>query len=128
MLFLDSLQWQNVMFLFSMKHSYLLTANTPPDVHNSLIFTWYERATVGNSLHVWSNFCCLIMTSTKLMQYVTSFSLVSKFTRNINHRYFIFLFELPNRMPITGSYLLPSFSLVTLEKILLIKKVWHEIN
>ena len=57
------------------------------------------------------------MTSTKLMQYVTSFSLVSKFTRNINHRYFIFLFELPNRMPITGSYLLPSFSLVTLEKI-----------
>ena len=26
--------------------------NTPPDFHNSLIFTWYERATLGNSLHV----------------------------------------------------------------------------
>ena len=52
MLLLESLQQQNLMFLFSMKHSYLLTAKTPPDVHNSLILTWYERATVGNSLQV----------------------------------------------------------------------------
>ena len=43
--------------------------------YNSVIFTWYERTAVGNSLHVRSNFWCLIMTSTKLMQYVcvTSF-------------------------------------------------------
>ena len=56
--FMESLQPQNVLviFLFSMKHSYLLTLNTPPDVYNSLIFTWYERATAGNSLHVRSNF------------------------------------------------------------------------
>ena len=34
MVFLESLQPQNVliMFLFTIKHSYLLTANTPPDV------------------------------------------------------------------------------------------------
>ena len=29
-----------------------VNGKTPPDVHNSLILTWYERATVGNSLHV----------------------------------------------------------------------------
>ena len=38
--------------LFSMKHSYLLTAKISPDVNNSL--------------HVRSNFWCLIMASTKL--------------------------------------------------------------
>ena len=51
-----------------------------------------------------------------------------KFTRNVNHRYFNFLFELHNRTPLIGSYLLPSFSLVTLEKIVLIKEVYSEIN
>ena len=32
-------------------------------------------------------------------------------TRNINHRHFNFLFELPNGMSLIGSLLLPSFSL-----------------
>ena len=58
--FLESLQQQNVlMFLFTMKYLYLLTANAPPDVNNSLIFTWYEKATAGNSLHIRSNFCLI---------------------------------------------------------------------
>ena len=91
--FLEGLHPQNaLMFLFSMKHSYVLTAKTTPDVNNSLIFTWCERATLGKSLHSRSNFRCLIMTSTNLIQFVV------KFTRNINHRSFNFLFELPNRM------------------------------
>ena len=51
-----------------------------------------------------------------------------KFTGNINHCCFNFLFELPSKMPLIGSYLLPSFSLVTLEKIVLIEKVYNEIN
>ena len=68
--FLEILLLQNVLrFLFSMKHSHLLTANTPPDVNSSLIFTWYKRATVDNSLHVRRNFWCLIMALFKLMQY-----------------------------------------------------------
>ena len=73
---LATVQQQNVvMFLFSMRHSYLLTAKNTPDVNNSLIFTWCERATVGKSLHIRSNFWCLIMASTKLIQfeYATSF-------------------------------------------------------
>ena len=41
-----------LMYLFSVKHSYLLTAKTTSDVNNSLIFTWYERATVGKSLQL----------------------------------------------------------------------------
>ena len=53
-----------IMFLFSMKHAYPLTANTPRDINNSVTFTWYERATVGNSLHARSNFWCPIMNST----------------------------------------------------------------
>ena len=51
-----------------------------------------------------------------------------QFTRNINHRYFSFLFELPNGMTLIGSYLLPSFSLVPLEKIVVINKVYSETN
>ena len=43
-----------------------------------LIFTWYERATVGNSLHVRNNFWCVTMTSAKLMQHVYVASLKSK--------------------------------------------------
>ena len=41
---------------------------------------------------------------------------------------FNFLFELPNTMSLTGSYSLPSFGFVTVEKIALIKKVYSEIN
>ena len=87
------------MFLFSVKHSHLLTVNTSLDVNNSLISTWYETATVDNSLHVGRT-----SSLTKLMQYVyvTSF-----FVSKIN-----FLFELPDRMSLLGSYLLPSFSLL----------------
>ena len=40
-----------------------------------------------------------------------------KFTRNTNHPYFNFLFELPSGVSLAGSYLLLSFSLVTLGKI-----------
>ena len=54
---------------------------------------------------------------------------VIKMYKNINHRYFNFLFELPKGMSLIGSYLVPSFSLVvTLEKIVLIKKVHSEHN
>ena len=50
---MEGLQPQNaLMFLFSMIYLYLLTAKTTPEVNNSLIFTWCERATVRNSLHV----------------------------------------------------------------------------
>ena len=42
---------------------------------------------------------------------------------------FNFLFELPLRMSLIDSYLLPSFSLaVTLEKIALTKKVYSKLN
>ena len=113
-------------FFIFMEDSYPLTASTRPDVHISLIFTWYERAPLGNSLHVRSNFWCLIMTLIKFMQHVYVASLKSNekkyYILQINHRYFDFLFELPNRKPVTGSYLLPNFSLVSLEKIVLIKK------
>ena len=56
----EGLQLQNalIMFLFSM---YLLTVKTTQDVNNSFRFLRYERATVGNSLRVKSNFWCLIM-------------------------------------------------------------------
>ena len=49
-----------------------------------------------------------------------------KFKRNINHHYFNILFELPNEISLIGSYLLPSFILVTLGKIVIIKKVYSE--
>ena len=71
LLFLESLQPQNVlMFLFFVKHLHLLTVNTRPDVNNSLISTWYERATIDNSLRVRRT-----SSLTKLMHYVyvTSF-------------------------------------------------------
>ena len=74
--FLEGLHPQSIlMFLFSMRHSHLLTAKSTPDVNNSLIFTCCERVTVGKSLHVRSNYWCLIMVSTKSMQFVnvTSF-------------------------------------------------------
>ena len=69
---MEGLQPQNVliMFLFSMKHWDLLSVETNQVINNYLNFTLYERTTVGNYLHVKSNFWCLIMASTKLMQYV----------------------------------------------------------
>ena len=81
-------------------------------------------------MHVRSNFWCLIMVSIKLMQYVyvTSY-FVLKIYKNINHHYLNFLFELPKGISLIGSYLVPSFSLViTLEKIILIKNVYSELN
>ena len=49
---------------------------------------------------------------------------VIKIYKNINHRYFDFLFDLPKEI-----YLVPSFSLdVTLEKIVFIKKIYTELN
>ena len=52
---------------FSMKHSNLLTKKAAPVVNNSLWFLHGMKTTVGNSLHVRSNFCCLIMDLIKLM-------------------------------------------------------------
>ena len=75
LVFLESLQPENV-FVFIFHETFVLVnCEHSCKPYNSLIFTWYERAAVGNSLHVRSNFWCLIMTSTKLMQYVcvTSF-------------------------------------------------------
>ena len=46
----------------------------------------------------------------------------------MNHLYFNVLFELHNRMSFIGSDLLPRFSLFTLRKIFLIKKVESEID
>ena len=78
-------------------------------------------------MHDRSNFWYLIMASIKLIQYVYVWSLfVIKIYKNI---YFNFLFELPKGMSLIGSYLVPSFSLVvSLEKILFIKKVYSELN
>ena len=59
------------------------------------------------------------MASAKLIWYVyvTSFFCKYIFTRNINHRYFNFLFEpLSLKMPLICSYLLSIFTLTTLEK------------
>ena len=59
------------------------------------------------------------MASAKLIWYVyvTSFFCKYIFTRNINHRYFNFLFEPPSlKMPLICSYLLSIFTLTTLEK------------
>ena len=69
------------------------------------------------------------MASSKLIQYVCHVIILQvKFTENINHRYFNFLLELRNGMSSVGPYLLPSFSFVALGKIVLIKKVYSEIN
>ena len=61
--FLEGLQPQNVliMFLFSIKHSYLLTAKITQDVNNSL---WFLHG--------------MIMASTRLVQYVYVTSLFCK--------------------------------------------------
>ena len=69
--FLESLQRENVLIVFIF-HETFVPVNKEHSFrpYNSLIFTRYERATVGNSLHVRSKFMCLIMTSNELMQYV----------------------------------------------------------
>ena len=41
-----------------MKHSYMLTAKITPEINES------NSPTVGDSLHVWRNFSCLIMAPT----------------------------------------------------------------
>ena len=71
------------------------------------------------SLHVRSNFWCLLMASTKLMLYVyITFCKLFFCKRNIDHCYLNFLFELPNQMSLIGSY---SASLL-LKILLLLKK------
>ena len=96
-------------------------------------FSKYDQ--IRRKLRIWShllkksimeNFICVVIAATRLMYYVyvMQFSSV-KFTRNINHRYFHFLFEIASlKMSLIFSdlqYLLPSFSLVTLEKMFLLK-------
>ena len=119
--FLEGLQPQNVliMFLFSMKHSYLLTAKTTQDVIilSGFYMVWatltilrMPEATIGVWLWPQLSWCSMYMSRVIILQV--------KFARNIKHRYFNFLFELHKGMSLTGSYLLlyVSFSLVTLEK------------
>ena len=109
--FFESLQPQNVlMFLFSMRHSSLLTTKTTADV----IILWFSHGMkellIGKSLHIRSKFWCLITASTKLIQFIVHVILLYvNLTGKINHRYFNFLFELPNRISLIGSYSLPSF-------------------
>ena len=84
-------------FYFLWSISYVLTAKIVPDLNNSLIFTWCERATVSKSLHVRSNFRCLIMAYTKLIQFVYArHSFVSKIYKKYQSSLFWFLFELPS--------------------------------
>ena len=71
------------------------------------------------------------MTSTKLMQYVYArhYFVIKIHKKYQSSLYFNFLFELPDGMSLIGSYLLPSFTLVvTLGKIVLIEKVYSELN
>ena len=61
--------------------------------------------------------------------YTSRHYFVIKIYKNINHRYFSFLFELLKGMSLIASYLVPSFGLVvTLEEIVLNKKVHSEHN
>ena len=67
-LFFVGLQQQNVLiiFLFCMKHLYLLKVKITPDANSFLQFL-KAVPELGDSLHVRSNFWYLIMTSTKLI-------------------------------------------------------------
>ena len=114
-----------------MKHSCLLTVKTAQDVNDSFWFLHgmkellqailcMSEATFGVWLWPQLSWCSM---------YTSRQYFVIKIYKNINHRYFNFLFELPKGMSLIGSYLVPSFSLVvTLEKIVLIKKVYSELN
>ena len=100
-----------VMFLFSMKHSYLLTENITPGVLTFfVVWLWPQLS-----------WCSM---------YILRYSFVSEIYkkykgifRNISRRYLNFLFELPNQMFLIGFY---SVSLLT--KILFFKKVYCEIS
>ena len=111
-------------FLFFMNNSYVLTVKITPGFNNSdSLITWYERATVGNSLHVRSNFWCLIMASTKLMQYLYITLFFCKWNLQKISIIVISIFCLNSQRNVL-SWLL--FSLVTLENIVLI--MYCEIN
>ena len=75
--FLECLQAQNVfMFLFSVKHSYILTAHTPPDV----IILWFSH---GMKELLQAILCML--EATKLMHmYMSRHSFVSNFLQEIS--------------------------------------------
>ena len=110
---------------------YLLTSKTPQDVNNSFWFLHgmnellyailcMSEATFGVWLWPQLSWCSM---------YTSRQYFVIKIYKNINHRYFNVLLELPKGMSLIGSFLVPSFSLVvTLEKIVLIKKVHSEHN
>ena len=59
--FCEDLQPQNVIIFFILHQTFK---------QFSLIFIWYEGATVDNSMHVKRNFCCPFSVPTKLMYYV----------------------------------------------------------
>ena len=129
MTFFEGFKRQNVfiMFSFFMKHSYQLAAKITPDVNKSNFYM------VLKSYCRWLSACLMellvsdYMVWTKLLWcvYGTKFFWKFIFTRNINHCYFNFLYELPSfKMFLVCSYLLPIFNLVTLEMFLL-KRVWE---
>ena len=86
--FLEGLQPQNliIMFLFSMKHPYLLTVKTTQDVNSSLRLLHGMKELLRAILCVRSNYWCLIMVSTKMMQYVYVTSLYN-FVSKIYNKY-----------------------------------------
>ena len=119
-------------FIFHETFVYImLTSKTPQDVNNSFWFLHgmnellyailcMSEATFGVWLWPQLSWCSM---------YTSRQYFVIKIYKNINHRYFDFLFDLPKGMSLIGSYLVPSFSLVvTLEKIVFIKKIYSELN
>ena len=104
------------------------TVKITPNVFNFLSFSKAEQK-LDNSLHVrqffgiWLRHQCnwysMYMSRIILFKWV--------FKRNISHRYFNFLFELPNlKTSLICSYILSIYSLVTLEKVVLLKKIMYD--
>ena len=101
---LEDLQPQNVMmFLFPMKHLWLrLTVKITPGVNNSdLYMVWNCCCRQFSACSFW----CLIIATTKLMQYVDITLFFRKWNlQEISTIAINFLFELPNHMSLIGSY------------------------
>ena len=121
-----------ILFLFSMKHLYLLMTKTSPYINNSHKF-WHGVKEVPlpilciliSTLGVWLrpqlNWCSAYMSHVILLQV--------KILTKISHRCFDFLFELSSfKMFLICYYLLPIFRLATLEKFVLIKKWYGEMS
>ena len=70
--FLEGLQPQNLIItsLYAVKHPYLLTMKTTQAIISFLRFLHGMKELLWAILCVRSNYWCLIMASTKMMQYV----------------------------------------------------------